>query len=106
MTMNLIKLGTKRAGFKDWPTYDNKPGPEEPEIARCAIPDPDWVQEPPPRTYNTNRTPTGEQIASKMKGSKIKKGPYWNHKNAKVNAKNTPHGTRGKQGSRLRRRGR
>ena len=33
MTMNLIRHRTKRAGFKDWPTYDNKPGQEEPEIA-------------------------------------------------------------------------
>ena len=49
MTMNLIRHGTPRAGFKDWPTYDNKPGKEEPEIARCAVPDPDWEKEPPPK---------------------------------------------------------
>ena len=56
MTMNLIKQGTPRAGFKDWPTYDNKPGKEEPEIARCAIPDPDWEKEPPTKTCNTSKT--------------------------------------------------
>ena len=66
MTMNFIKHGTNRAGFKDWPTYDNKHGPEEPEIARCAIPDPDWVQEPPPRTYNTNKMPTGEKMPPRL----------------------------------------
>ena len=73
MTMNLIRHGTKRAGFKDWPTYDNKPGPEEPEIARCAIPDPDWIQEPPPKTYNTNKTPTGEKIASKIRDLRLRR---------------------------------
>ena len=65
MTMKLFQHGTNRAGFKDWPTYDNKPGPDEPQIARCAIPDPDWIKEPPPRTYNKNKTVTGEKIAEK-----------------------------------------
>ena len=73
MTMNLIKHGTHRAGFKDWSAYDNKPGPEEPEIARCAIPDPDWVKEPPPRTYNTSKTPTGEKIASKIRDLRLRR---------------------------------
>ena len=67
MTMNLIRHGTKRAGFKDWPKYDNKPGPEEPEITRCAQPDPEWVLEPPPRTYNTSKTSTGERVAIKIR---------------------------------------
>ena len=29
MTMKLIKDSTKRAGFSDWPTYDNRPGKED-----------------------------------------------------------------------------
>ena len=65
MTMKLIKHGTSRAGFKDWPTYDNIPGKEEPHIARCAHLDPDWVKEPPPRTDDKGKTPTGEKIAEK-----------------------------------------
>ena len=69
MTMNLIKHGTPRAGFKDWPTYDNKPGKEEPDIARCAVPDPDWEKEPPPKTYNTSKTHTGENNAFVQKKS-------------------------------------
>ena len=73
MTMNLIRHGTKRAGFRDWPTYDNKPGPEEPEIARCAMPDPEWVQEPPPKTYNTNKTFTGERIATKIRDLRLRR---------------------------------
>ena len=73
MTMNLIKHGTPRAGFKDWPTYDNKLGKEEPEIARCAVPDPDWVKEPPPRTYHTSRTQTGEQRATKIRDLRLRK---------------------------------
>ena len=72
MTLNLIKHGANRAGFKDWPTYDNKPGPEEPEIARCALPDPDWIQESPPKTYNT-KTPTGEKIASKIRDLRLRR---------------------------------
>ena len=55
MAMNLIRHGTPRAGFKDWPSYDNKPGKEEPSIARIAYQDPTWIQEPPPRTYNTGK---------------------------------------------------
>ena len=61
MTMNLIRHGTPRAGFKDWPTDDNKPGKEEPDIARCAFPDPYWEEEPPPETDNTSKTNTGEK---------------------------------------------
>ena len=60
-------------GFKDWPLYDNKPGAEESDIARCAYPDPDWVKEPPPKTYNTNKTPTGEKIASKIRDLRLRK---------------------------------
>ena len=71
--MNLIKHGTPRAGFKDWPTYDNKPGKEEPDIAKCAIPDPDWEKEPPPKTYNTSKTNTGEKIASKIRDLRLRK---------------------------------
>ena len=73
MTMNLIRHGTKRAGFKDWPTYDNKPGKEEPEIARCAVPDPEWIKEPPPRTYNTSKTITGENIAKKIRDLRLRR---------------------------------
>ena len=49
-----------RAGFKDWPTYDNRPEPDEPQIARSAIPDPEWIKEPPPRTCSKSKTVTGE----------------------------------------------
>ena len=73
MTMNLIKHGTPRAGFKDWPTYDNKPGKGEPEIARCAFPDPDWEKETPPRAYNTSKTSTGEKIAIKIRDLRLRK---------------------------------
>ena len=73
MTMNIIRHGTKRAGFQDWPMYDNKPGKEEPEIARCAIPDPTWVEEPPPRTYNTGKTVTGAKIAEKIRDLRFRR---------------------------------
>ena len=73
MTMNLIKHGTPRAGFKDWPLYDNKPGKEEPDIARCAIPDPDWEKEPPPKTYNTSKAQTGEKIATKIRDLRLRR---------------------------------
>ena len=73
MTMNLIRHGTKRAGFKDWPTYDNKPGNEEPEIARCAVPDTEWIKEPPAQTYNTSKTITGENIANKIRDLRLRR---------------------------------
>ena len=73
MTMNLIKHGTPRAGFKDWPTYNNIPGKEEPEIARCAYPNPDWEKEPPPRTYNTSKRSTGERIAKKIRDLRLRR---------------------------------
>ena len=88
VTMKLIQHGTNRAGFKDWPTYDNKPGPEEPQIARCAIPDPEWIKEPPPRTYNKNKTVTGEKLAEKEERPKISAQPYWENQYAKVVPKN------------------
>ena len=65
MTMNLIRHGTKRAGFKAWPTYNNTPGEEEPHIAKWAYPDPEWVEEPPPRRYEKSKTPTGENSQKK-----------------------------------------
>ena len=67
MTTKVIQTGANRTGFKDWPTYDNKPGPDEPQIARCAIPDAEWIKEPKPRTYNKNKTVTGEKIAEKIR---------------------------------------
>ena len=73
MTMNLIRHGTKRAGFKDWPTYDNKPGKEEPEIARYAIPDPALVEEPPSRTDNTGKTVAGAKIAEKIRDLRLRR---------------------------------
>ena len=73
MTMNLIRHGTNRAGFKDWPTYNNVPGSEEPYIARCAHPDPEWIKEPPPRTYNTSKTITGENIAKKIRDLRLRR---------------------------------
>ena len=73
MTMNLIKHGTPRAGFKDWATYNNKPGKEEPEIARCAYPDPDWEKEQPPKTYNTGKSSTGEKIAIKIRDLRLRR---------------------------------
>ena len=73
MTMNLIKHGTPRAGFKDWPTYNNIPGKDEPEVARCAFPDPDWEKEPPPKTYNTSKSSTGEKIASKIRDLRLRR---------------------------------
>ena len=73
MTMNLIKHGTPRAGFKDWPTYDNKLGKEEPEIARCAVPDPDWEKEAPPRTDHTSKTQTGEKIVTKIRDLRLRR---------------------------------
>ena len=71
--MNLMKHGTPRAGFKDWPTYNNKPGKEEPEIARCAYPDPDWEKEKPPKTYDTSKSTTGEQIAIKIRDLRLRR---------------------------------
>ena len=73
MTMKLIRHWTNRAGFKDWPTYDNKPGPDEPHIARCAIPDPEWIKEPPPRTYNKSKTVTGDNIAEKIRDLRLRR---------------------------------
>ena len=65
MTMNLIRHGTNRAGFKDLPTYNNTPAEGEPHIAKCAYSDSEWVEEPPPRRYENSKTPTGEKIAEK-----------------------------------------
>ena len=72
MTMNLIKHGTPRAGFKDWPTYNNIPGKEEPEVAKYAYPDPDWEKEPPPRTYNS-KSSTGAKIANKIRDLRLRR---------------------------------
>ena len=65
MAMNFIRHGTKRAGFKDWPTYNKVPGVDEPHIAKCAYLDPEWVEEPHPRRYDKGKTPTGEKFAEK-----------------------------------------
>ena len=73
MTMNMIRHGTKRAGFKDWPTSDNVPGPDEPNIARCAQPDPEWLKEPPPRTYNKSKSNTGEKIVEKIRDFRLRR---------------------------------
>ena len=73
MTMKLAKHGTKRAGFKDWPSYDNKPGEEEPELARCVHQDPECIEEPPPRTYNTGKTVTGAKIAEKIRDLRLRR---------------------------------
>ena len=73
MTMKLMKHGTRRAGFSDWPSYDNKPGAEEPVIAKHAYPDPLWVQEPPPKTYNTGQTVTGHRVAEKIRDLRLRR---------------------------------
>ena len=73
MTMNLNRHGTKRAGFKDWPTHINSPGVDEPQIARCSYPDPDWVKELPPRRYEKGKTPTGEMIGLKIGDLRLRK---------------------------------
>ena len=73
MTMKLIRFGTKRAGFTDWPSYDNIPGKEEPHIATIAYQDPCWEDRPPPRTYNTQKSVTGEKIAAKIRDLRIRK---------------------------------
>ena len=67
MTMKLIKHGTKRAGFSDWPEYDNIPGKGEPHIARYAYQDTTWENGPPPKTYNTSKTVTGAKVAEKIR---------------------------------------
>ena len=73
MTMKLIRFGTKRAGFADWPRYDNIPGNKEPHIAKIAYQDPCWEDRPPPRTYNTQKTLTGEKIAEKIRDLRLRK---------------------------------
>ena len=73
MTMKLIRHGTRRAGFPDWPNYENKPGAEEPVIAHCAYPDPLWIQGPPPKTYNTGKTVTGVKVAEKIRDLRLRK---------------------------------
>ena len=73
MTMKLIRFGAKRAGFTDWPRYDNIPGKEEPHIAKIAYQDPCWEDRPPPRTYNTQKTTTGEKIAAKIRDLRLRK---------------------------------
>ena len=73
MTMKLIRFGTRRAGFTDWPTYDNIPGKEEPHIAKIAYQDPCWEDRPPPRTYNTQKSTTGEKIAAKIRDLRLRK---------------------------------
>ena len=65
MTMKLIRHGTKRAGLTDWPDYDNVPGKDEPIIANISYQDTRWDTGPPPRTYNTSKTMTGQKIAEK-----------------------------------------
>ena len=37
------------------------------------MPDPDWEKEPPPRTYNTSKTQTGEKIALKIRDLRLRK---------------------------------
>ena len=73
MTLKLIRFGTKRAGFADWPRYDNIPGNKEPHIAKIAYQDPCWEDRPPPRTYNTQKTVTGEKIAAKIRDLRLRK---------------------------------
>ena len=73
MTMKLIRFGTKRAGFADWPRYDNIPGKKEPHIATIAYQDPCWEDRPPPRTYNTQKTLTGEKIAAKIRDLRLRR---------------------------------
>ena len=73
MTMKLIRHGTKRAGFADWPRHDNIPGKKEPHIATIAYQDPRWEDRPPPRTYNTQKTITGERIAAKIRDLRLRK---------------------------------
>ena len=73
MKIKLIRFGTKRAGFADWPRYDNIPGNKEPHIAKIAYQDPCWEDRPPPRTYNTQKTITGEKIAAKIRDLRLRK---------------------------------
>ena len=73
MTMKLIRHGTRRAGFTDWPDYDNQPGSYEKDIATYAYPDPLWIQGPPPRTYNTGKTVTGARVAEKIRDLRLRK---------------------------------
>ena len=73
MTMKLIKHGTKRAGFSDWPEYDNIPGKEEPHIANIAYQDNAWDNGPPPRVYNTGKTVTGAKIADKIRDLRLRR---------------------------------
>ena len=73
MTMKLIRHGTKRAGFTDWPDYDNIPGKGEPLIARCAYQDNTWETGPPPRTYNTSKTITGAKVAEKIRDLRLRR---------------------------------
>ena len=73
MTMKLIRHGTKRAGFTDWPDYDNIPGKGEPLIARCAHQDTTWETGPPPRTYNTSKTITGAKVAEKIRDLRLRR---------------------------------
>ena len=73
MTIKLIRHGTKRAGFSDWPEYDNIPGKGEPMIANIAYQDTAWDNGPPPRTYNTGKTLTGEKVAEKIRDLRIRR---------------------------------
>ena len=65
MTMNLIKHGTSRAGFKYWPTYNNIPGKDKPQIAKCAFPDPEWMEDPPYADMRKVRPRQGNKLPSK-----------------------------------------
>ena len=90
MTMKLIRFGTKRAGFSDWPNYENIPGKDEPHIAKIAYQDPCWEDCPPPRTYKTDKTITGEKIALKIRDMRLRKALTGKTSLPRLNRKTNP----------------
>ena len=91
MTMELMRHGTPRAGFKGWPSEDNVPGTEEQNIAQIAYPDPNFETTLPPRTYeNRGKTPTGEAIAMKSRDIRLRTALTGSTKMPRLGKKTNP----------------
>ena len=54
-----------------------------------AYPDPEWVEEPPPRRYEKSKTPTGEKITENNRLETAEE-PYRHHGHPKTNKEDSP----------------
>ena len=58
--------------------------------AKYAVPDPDWEKDPPPRTYNTSKTQTGEKKAAKIRDLRLRKNLTGSTANPRLRQKTRP----------------